>query len=78
LQNGTPSQLSDVVNSQASIFAYADATMALAIVCLVCVPMVLLMRKTTAKPEAAVPLVRPPARAAARVSDSRRTDVKAA
>jgi len=75
LHSGTALDLSNLVNSQAAIFAYADATMAIAVVCLVCIPLVLLMRKTTARREAAVPAPTP---VAARSVKPPRTNVKAA
>jgi DHA2 family multidrug resistance protein len=59
LRRGTPGELSTLVNDQAAILAYADATMAIAIVCFACVPLVLLMRKATARREATVPIVKP-------------------
>jgi len=39
-----PQGLSDLVNGQALMMAYADATFATAIVALVCIPLVFLMR----------------------------------
>ncbi len=44
-QGGTAGQLAEVVNGQAAIFAYADATMVIALVCVVCAPLVLFMRR---------------------------------
>ena len=45
---GNVDALSGLVNGQAAILAYADATFAIAIVCFVCIPLVLLMRKPKA------------------------------
>jgi DHA2 family multidrug resistance protein len=42
---GSLGQLSQIVNGQALIAAYADATMAIAFVCIACAPLVLFMRK---------------------------------
>ena len=64
LHRGTPGELSNLVNAQAAILAYADATIAIAVVCFACVPLVLLMRKRTAWREAAAPIVKLPGAAA--------------
>jgi DHA2 family multidrug resistance protein len=77
LRSATAEDLSNLVNSQAAILAYADATVALVAVCLVCVPLVLLMRKRTASREAGVP-VEMPAAAAARVGPPTSSRPKAA
>jgi DHA2 family multidrug resistance protein len=45
LQFGTVARLARIVNLQAEISSYADVTLAIAIVCLVCTPLVLFMRK---------------------------------
>jgi DHA2 family multidrug resistance protein len=45
LANGTQAQLSNLVNSQAVILAYADVTLAIGLVCVACAPLVLFMRK---------------------------------
>ncbi|HTV92652.1 MAG TPA: DHA2 family efflux MFS transporter permease subunit [Verrucomicrobiae bacterium] len=42
---GTIEQLAQLVNGQAAILAYADATMVIAVVCLLCSPLVLFMRR---------------------------------
>jgi MFS transporter, DHA2 family, multidrug resistance protein len=42
---GTVGQLAGLVNSQAAILAYADATMVIAVVCVLCSPLVLFMRR---------------------------------
>ncbi|MGB6986893.1 MAG: MFS transporter, partial [Candidatus Aquilonibacter sp.] len=42
---GTAGQLAQVVNAQAAILAYADATMVIAVVCVLCSPLVLFMRR---------------------------------
>jgi MFS transporter, DHA2 family, multidrug resistance protein len=47
---GTASQLSQLVNGQAAILAYADTTMVIAAVCVLCTPLVLFMRRR--RPEA--------------------------
>ncbi len=44
-QGGTAQELAGLVNQQAAILAYADATMVIAVVCLVCSPLVLFMRR---------------------------------
>jgi DHA2 family multidrug resistance protein len=77
LYRGTPGELSNLVNAQAAILAYADATIAIAVVCFACVPLVLLMRKRTARRETAAVLVKP-AGAGARSVGPGQTDVKAA
>jgi DHA2 family multidrug resistance protein len=46
-QGGTTGQLSGLVNSQAAILAYADATFIIALVCVLCSPLVLFMRRRT-------------------------------
>jgi DHA2 family multidrug resistance protein len=66
LKTNPATALSDLVNGQALILAYSDATMVIAYVALLGVPFVLLMRKPTAKREAAAPVVMP-AGGAARV-----------
>jgi hypothetical protein len=48
LHHGTAAQLSGVVNDQAAILSYADATLTIALISVVCVPLVLLMRKKKA------------------------------
>ncbi len=53
-----------IVNGQALILAYSDATMLIAYVALLGVPFVLLMRKPAAKREAAAPVVMPASGAA--------------
>jgi DHA2 family multidrug resistance protein len=45
LIHGTVAQLAGLVNDQASILAYADATLVIALISILCVPLVLLMRK---------------------------------
>jgi hypothetical protein len=45
LQHGSLAQLAQLVRSQAQILAYADATKAIALLSLVCIPLVLFMRK---------------------------------
>jgi DHA2 family multidrug resistance protein len=77
LHGGTPGELSNLVNSQAAIFAYADATRAIVVVCLACVPLVLLMRRPKARREAAAPVVLP-AGGAARVRPPTSSQPKAA
>ncbi len=77
LHSGAPIDLSNIVNAQAAIFAYADSTNAIAVVCLACVPLVLLMRKATAKREAAVPAATDTSKAVHSIGP-RRPDVKAA
>ncbi len=77
LRGGTPGELSNLVNAQAAILAYADATIAIVLVCFACVPLVLLMRKRTARREAAVPVVKQIG-AVARPLGQGQTDVKAA
>jgi DHA2 family multidrug resistance protein len=42
---GTTGQLAGLVNSQAAILAYADATFIIALVCVLCSPLVLFMRR---------------------------------
>jgi DHA2 family multidrug resistance protein len=44
-QHGTSGELSSVVNLQAAILSYQDATLVIALVCLCCTPLVLFMRK---------------------------------
>jgi MFS transporter, DHA2 family, multidrug resistance protein len=44
-QHGTAIQLSQLVNAQAAILAYQDATYIIALVCLLCTPLVLLVRR---------------------------------
>ncbi len=48
LRHGTTSQLAGFVNEQAVILAYADATLAIAIVCVLCAPLIFFMRKPKA------------------------------
>jgi DHA2 family multidrug resistance protein len=48
LRHGTAAQLSGVVNDQAAILSYADATLTIALISIVCVPLVFLMRKKKA------------------------------
>ncbi|HTU70486.1 MAG TPA: DHA2 family efflux MFS transporter permease subunit [Candidatus Baltobacteraceae bacterium] len=45
---GTTGELARLVNAQAAILAYADATMVIALVCLLCTPLVLFMRRRRA------------------------------
>ena len=45
LQNNTLGALAGLVNSQALILAYADATLAISVVCVVCAPLIFIMRK---------------------------------
>ena len=64
---GTTSQLAEIVNGQAAILAYADATMVIAVVCVLCSPLVLFMRRRrqSTAPAGAAPNTRPsPAEAA--------------
>jgi DHA2 family multidrug resistance protein len=42
---GSTAQLAELVNRQAAILAYADATMVIAVVCILCTPLVLFMRR---------------------------------
>jgi DHA2 family multidrug resistance protein len=77
LHGQTPGDLSNLVNAQAAIFAYADATRAIALICLVCSPLVLLMRKPVAQGEPALPAVTPVAPAEPAVRP-RHVDSKAA
>jgi DHA2 family multidrug resistance protein len=48
LQRGSAAQLGALVNGQAVILAYADATLAIALVCIVCAPLIFFMRKPKA------------------------------
>jgi DHA2 family multidrug resistance protein len=48
LQRGSVAQLSRIVNGQAAIEAYADATFAVAFVAAICLPLIFLMRKPKA------------------------------
>ncbi len=48
LQHGTIAQLTRAVDLQAVILAYADATLAIAVVCVVCAPLIFFMRKPKA------------------------------
>ncbi len=48
LQHGTVAQLASAVDLQAVILSYADATLAIAVVCVVCAPLILFMRKPKA------------------------------
>ena len=77
LRGGTPGELSILVNAQAAMLAYADATIAIVAVCLACVPLVLLMRKPTARPGPALPVLEQTS-AATPSSGRGRTGVKAA
>jgi DHA2 family multidrug resistance protein len=45
LQQGTLAQLSAAVNGQAVVMAYADATLAIAAMCVLCAPLILFMRR---------------------------------
>jgi DHA2 family multidrug resistance protein len=45
LTHGTVAQLAGVANNQAAILAYADATLVIALISILCLPLVLLMRK---------------------------------
>jgi hypothetical protein len=74
LHSGTPGQLSDLVEFAGGDLRICGCDEAIAVVCLAGVPVVLLMRKATARREAAVPLVKP----AAPRSEPRQTEVKAA
>jgi len=56
LRHGTAVQLSGVVNDQAGILSYADATLTIALISIVCVPLVLLMRKKKAPVGRTVPI----------------------
>ena len=47
---GTAGQLAGLVNEQAAILAYADATMVIAVVCALCSPLVLFMRRRRPSP----------------------------
>jgi len=64
---GTTGQLAELVNAQAAILAYADATMVIAVVCVLCTPLVLFMRRRrqTDAPVGASPDARPSATEAA-------------
>jgi len=53
--HGTLGQLGFLVNGQAAILAYQDATFVIALVCLCCTPLVLLMRKRRSGPMDASP-----------------------
>ncbi len=55
LHRGTVTQLAEIVNGQAAVLAYADATLIIAIVCIACTPLVLLMRKPKARPAQPTP-----------------------
>ncbi len=48
LAQGSLAQLSQIVNVQAAVLAYADATFAIALVAAACAPLILLMRKPKA------------------------------
>jgi DHA2 family multidrug resistance protein len=48
LQNNPLAALSEAVNGQALILAYADATLVISVVCVVCAPLIFLMRKPKA------------------------------
>ncbi len=50
LQHGSAGGLSQFVNVQAVILAYADATLAIAIIAVLCAPLIFFMRKPTAPP----------------------------
>jgi DHA2 family multidrug resistance protein len=55
LRFATAGQLAALVNAQSAILAYSDATLAIAVVCIACVPLVFLMqkpRRTTGDAEA--------------------------
>jgi DHA2 family multidrug resistance protein len=45
LTNHSLGALSSIVNGQALILAYADATLAISVVCVVCAPLIFIMRK---------------------------------
>ena len=65
---GSAGQLAEIVNGQAAILAYADATMVIAAVCILCSPLVLFMRRRSQKaaPAGGAPSVAPsPAEAVA-------------
>jgi DHA2 family multidrug resistance protein len=61
LRHGTVAQLSGVVNDQAAILSYADATLTIALISIVCVPLVLLMRKKKPPVGRTVPIQSSPA-----------------
>ena len=48
LQSNSIGALAGAVNGQALILAYADATLAISVVCVVCAPLIFLMRKPKA------------------------------
>ncbi|MBD5657062.1 MAG: hypothetical protein IAI50_18075, partial [Candidatus Eremiobacteraeota bacterium] len=48
LAQGKIGQLSAIVNGQATVLAYADATLAVAVVCVVCLPLIFFMRRPKA------------------------------
>jgi hypothetical protein len=48
LQHGSVAELAQLVNGQAAIASYADATFAVAFVAAVCLPLIFLMRKPKA------------------------------
>ncbi len=63
---GTAQQLAQLVNGQAAILAYADATMVIAAVCVLCAPLVLFMRRRP--PDARAPESRSAAPTAAQAA----------
>jgi DHA2 family multidrug resistance protein len=67
LSHGTVGQLSGLVNDQAAILSYADATLVIALISIVCVPLVLLMRKRRPAVGTATVLPRAPVTASAAV-----------
>jgi hypothetical protein len=50
LRHNSPAQLAKIINGQAAILSYADATLAIAVMCIACVPLVFLMRKPGVAP----------------------------
>jgi len=50
LQHATVGQLAHAIDLQAVILAYADATLAIALVCILCAPLIFFMRKPKAAP----------------------------
>ncbi|MBV8636881.1 MAG: DHA2 family efflux MFS transporter permease subunit [Candidatus Eremiobacteraeota bacterium] len=52
---GSTIQLNGIVNTQAAVLAYADATVVMAVIALLCLPLVLLMRKPAATAVTASP-----------------------
>jgi hypothetical protein len=52
---GTHVELAGIVDTQAAVLAYADATFVMAVLALLCTPLVLFMRKPRATAPAAPP-----------------------